>query len=706
MKNIIVGKYLPYAKETIINRAVPYIDGYKPVARKTLYAMMELNLFDTKKKCARIVGDTMGKYHPHGDSSIYECLCGMTDKYAGFNAPVVAGQGNFGKASSSRKNGIKAAQMRYPEAGFTPLAAELFDGIKENAVDMVDNFDETEKEPSVLPVKFPNIIVNTNKGVAVGLSSYTPSYTLRNACLGVASILRGNAKTPEDVVDILGAPDFSTGGYIHSDRELLLKLLNTGRATFSITGNVHAGRNSIIIDTVPITTNFEKVSSQIKALAQTPEGRDIVDINDITGLNSQGISIEVRKGADARKLLTRLYQYTDLRDKVSFLTQIIWKDVPVEMGVWELMHKWIEFRSNCVKRVYTVRVDKIEKKVHVLSVWELIKEHIPEVVETMSKNSESVAKSILMQRFGIDNEQIEYLFDMKVRNICTDKALKSLNELAKAREEYRRHVDIRDNEQARYTLIAEQLEEIANKYGTDRVCEMDTLVPVEETIKEKVVIPDEKVSVYVTKRGFIKTLNTTAGMLKVDTFLADDDELVGKPILCSLRDKICVFTYSGYCYKIPVHMIESSRTMFKQYIWDLADRKDKSDILHICNGGDYTGNFNIIYNTGRGRKVFLREVAGASKVYKGVFEAGNENTLKLVLTDKFFLITCKRKAAYADTTSIGEIATRSAFKVARIPSGDALYAVQPAEKVPNIESVDITKYLKGYCVSIGDDKLW
>lgn len=706
MKDLVISRYLPYGKETIINRAVPYIDGFKPVTRKTLYTMYELNLFGTLKKCARIVGDTMGKYHPHGDTSIYENLCLLTDEYAGFNAPLVRGQGNFGKASSSMKLGIAPAKMRYTEAGFTPLAKEIFDGIKENAVDMVDNFDETEKEPALLPVKFPNIIVNTNKGVAVGMSSYTPSYTLRNACLAVASILRGQSKSPEDVVDILGAPDFSTGGYIHTDKELLLKLLKEGRATFTLTGSCHVTKDSLIIDTIPVSTKFETVMEQIKQLAQTPEGREINDVTSNFGLGTTGITVTVKNKTNFRDLLMKLYRHTDLRDKVSFISRIIWKDHPEEMGVYQLMETWIEFRSDCVKRVYTVRAAKLEEKVHKFTAWEIIKDNIPEAVKIMSENSEDTARRLLNQRFGLDPAQLDYLMGMQIRNICTDKAIKCLDDLAKAREELKGIAEIRDDEKARYNLIASELEEIAEKYGTERRCVEEGLVPVEQTVKEKVEIPDMRVNVYITDRKLIKAVSSTQAMTKIDSFVGEADQLTEKPINASLREHILVFTYSGYCYKIPVHMIDATKGQFKQSIWDLIDRKDRGDICYICGSGDYSGNFNIIYANGSGRKIFLRKVSGRSKCYTRVFEPATPDTLWVTTEEKFFLITRKRKAAYADTTSIGQIATREKFKIARITSGDYLFTVWPAAKVPDIDSIDINRYLRGYCVSIGDDELW
>ena len=213
ISKIMVDNFMPYAKGTIIDRAIPYIDGFKPVNRRIMYSMYELKLWNKKAKSNRIVGDTMGKYHPHGDSSIYDALVRMVDINGSLNKPLIVGQGNFGAVWSDE---ITPAHMRYTEAGLAPIAREMFDGIKEDAVDMVSNFDNTEEEPSMLPVKFPNVLVNTSSGIAVGMGSAIPSYNLRDVCLATIEMLKGNAKKPEDLVDVLGAPDFSVGGFVHS----------------------------------------------------------------------------------------------------------------------------------------------------------------------------------------------------------------------------------------------------------------------------------------------------------------------------------------------------------------------------------------------------------------------------------------------------------------------------------------------------------
>lgn len=711
VKNILVARYLPYAKETIINRAIPYIDGFKPVQRKVLYGMMELGLLKGgKKKSARIVGDVMGKYHPHGDSSIYDSMCNMSAGYDNFNAPLVLGQGNLGKTWSDDKlGGIQPAKMRYSEAGLTALAAELFDGINDGAVEMVPNYDGTEKEPLILPTKFPNVLVNANSGVAVGMSSYVPTYTLRNACLAVASILRGKSKTAEDIVEILGAPDFPIGGTIHCNKELLMKLLNTGRATFTMTGNMHRQGDDIVIDSVPAGVTFERVSAQLAELAQTPDGREIVDILSNVGLNSAGILVKVKKNADLRSLALKIYQKTSVRANVSFLSQIIWEDEPLELGTFELIEKWIDFRSECVERVYTRRAQKLEEEEHKKSAWSLIYNDIAEVVGIMSAKTEDEARVEVGSRWGLDEAQLDYLFDLKIKTICKDKADKELEALDKLRNNLVGVKLIRDDKTARYNLMASELEEIAEKYGTAPCCKRDDLVPEEEKVRQKAVVPDTMSTVFITKRGFIKCIHNVLSKEEVKKYMTEDDEFLVPPVYMKLNDTLLLYTYGGYCYKVPVVDVESSKTGFKQYFWDLVDRKDNAPLLFACAAKDYDDQFVLVYGHGRGRIVFTRDVAGKNRVYKNAFLPGNnivgsKDRIFIVPFKKFYMITKNGKAAYGNVTDICAISTRVAFKVARTPDNDPVMWFLDATKFDET-GVDGARYCKGYCVKAVEENL-
>lgn len=719
MSKFMRSNFLPYAKTTIVDRAVPYIDGFKPVQKRVLYAMWEGKWFSSKgksAKSARIVGDTMGKYHPHGDSSIYGALVQMTDDYDGMNAPYLKGEGTFGRVWSKY---ITPAAMRYTEAGLAELAEELFDGINENAVDMIPNFDESEVEPRVLPTKFPNILVNNTSGIAVGVSSDLPTYNLKNVCEATIKMLEGRAQEPLDIIDELGYPDFTTRGYIHSSRKELEKLLKKGRGRFMVSGSVRIIKDTIFIDEVPYGQKIEVIVEQIKkAVDEKKLDKEISDVIDETGMDERtgvanlGARIVLKKGVDARKALAKINMYTHLRAPINFRTAVILinsegKEELKEMGVYGLLENWIEWRKEAVKRQFSFKLDKESKLEHKLATWELIKDRLQEVIKIVTEHNEEDAKLLLMGTFGMDRGQAEYLLEQQIRRITKDRLNKELEKLDECRKNITEFKGIVEDDKKTCNYIAGQIREIRDKYGKERMSRLaDPVVIEDEQEKIKEVIPDMDVSVFMTKNGYLKKLSQMNDILNVTNFVGENDEIAWD-ISCSNKDKLLVFTTEGYCYKVPVHSIESSRTTFKDYIWKLVDRKDTGDILYVVNAGDYSGYFNIVYNNGRGKKVWLSEVDISRDVKKGCFEPDKKENMFITTADEFFMITKKRKAAYANTKLLNVLGNkRKAFKVARIASGDSIFGIQPVEKVPDMSTIDISRYNKGYCVKINEDKLW
>ena len=703
ISKIMLDNFMPYAKGTIIDRAIPYIDGFKPVNRRILYSMYELRLWDKKAKSNRIVGDTMGKYHPHGDSSIYDALVRMADSNESLNQALVVGKGNFGKVWSDE---ITPAHMRYTEAGLAPIAREIFEGINEDAVDMLENFDNTEKEPAMLPVKYPNVLINTSSGIAVGMGSSIPSYNLKDVCLATIAMLQGKATKPSDLVSILGAPDFTTGGFIHVSDADILKLLKKGSATLTMTGSVQLKKDAIIVNYLPYNTTMDKFVAQVEAQAgKDGEIKEISNVTDGTDKDGMSCEITIKRGYDVRDVLKKLYRYTDLRKKISFNTRIIVDDRPRELGVYELLELWIDFRVNTIKRIYNHRLGKANDREHLLKAWELMKNDVTEVAVMISSNTEEVAKGILMSKYGMDDIQSNYILDMKVKQLTTDNMLKRLKDLDDVRKNISDTVAFLGDEVAIRNYIVAELQDIIKKYGHDRITKV--MEPIVEIENEKAVetIPDMDVWVLMTEKGFLKRVLNPMDTLKADTWLSEGDKVV-KEIKCRNTENILVVTYGGFCYKIPVHSIESTKSAFREYVWDLADKKEDSDICYVTNSGDYNKYFNVVYGNGRGRKVYLGAVSGPRRRYKGLFEAGTKDNIFVTECDEFFVITYKRKAAYANLKILNMYSARSAFKIARIGSDDAIFGLQPVENVPDMSAIDTERYSKGYCVSIRDDVLW
>ena len=703
ISKIMLDNFMPYAKGTIIDRAIPYIDGFKPVNRRILYSMYELRLWDKKAKSNRIVGDTMGKYHPHGDSSIYDALVRMADSNESLNQALVVGKGNFGKVWSDE---ITPAHMRYTEAGLAPIAREIFEGINEDAVDMLENFDNTEKEPAMLPVKYPNVLINTSNGIAVGMGSSIPSYNLKDVCLATIAMLQGKATKPSDLVSILGAPDFTTGGFIHVSDADILKLLKKGSATLTMTGSVQLKKDAIIVNYLPYNTTMDKFVAQVEAQAgKDGEIKEISNVTDGTDKDGMSCEITIKRGYDVRDVLKKLYRYTDLRKKISFNTRIIVDDRPRELGVYELLELWIDFRVTTIKRIYNHRLGKANDREHLLKAWELMKNDVTEVAVMISSNTEEVAKGILMSKYGMDDIQSNYILDMKVKQLTTDNMLKRLKDLDDVRKNISDTVAFLGDEVAIRNYIVAELQDIIKKYGHDRITKvMEPVVEIENE-KEVDTIPDMDVWVLMTEKGFLKRVLNPMDTLKADTWLSEGDKVV-KEIKCRNTENILVVTYGGFCYKIPVHSIESTKSAFREYVWDLADKKEDSDICYVTNSGDYNKYFNVVYGNGRGRKVYLGAVSGPRRRYQGLFEAGTKDNIFVTECDEFFVITYKRKAAYANLKILNMYSARSAFKIARIGSDDAIFGLQPVENVPDMSAIDTERYSKGYCVSIRDDVLW
>lgn len=700
IKDVIIRNYMPYAKGTIISRAIPAIDGFKPSNRRILYAMHhKMNLITKdKSKSAKIVGQVM-TYHPHGDASIYETMVRMATGNESLNVPYIESKGNFGKVWSKT---MAFAASRYTEAKLAPICAEVFEGLDENAVDMVDNFDSTEKEPSLLPVKFPAILVNAVSGIAVGCSSNIAPFGLSEVCKATIAMIEGTVDNVPDLMEILGAPEFPTGGFIHTDKKELIRLGQSGRGTFVISGKVETYSDRIIVKEIPYKTTADAIVEDIRANMKG-ELKEIVSAKDLSDLRGLRIEILLKRGTNPRQVLKKINRLTKLRMQVSFNNSVIINNRCQTIGVWDLINEWIKFRLETVKRIHEFRADKRRAQVHELQTWDKIKGDIKGVVAILTNNTEGKAKELLMDKYDLDNIQSEYLLDMRIRLITLDRLKMKLVELAKYEAELKEIEDIVNNEEHRKRLIKKQLEEIIVKYGQPKKSIIvEPLPPETDEDREDKKVDDSWVTVVMTKGGYLKKLVT---LREQTNFEADPSDPVLYKIGCRHNEDLLIFTYSGICYKIHVADIDDSRGVPKEYVYSLVQKLDDSPILTVMASGDYSGSFNVIYSNGKGRKIYLKNVSGNRSRYKSQFEPGAPGVMWITSEDKFFIITRKKNAAYINLEILGKISTRSSFKVARISNDDSIFGVQPASRVPNFDSIETEKYTKGYCVKIKDE-LW
>lgn len=698
LSTALIREYLPYAKGVIVARAIPSIDGLKPSQRRILYTMKKMGLNKgANAKSSRIVGDAM-KVHPHGDQSIYATMVSMTNGNENWNVPFIRSKGSFGKVYSSN---LRASAPRYTEARLMPIADELFDGLDENAVDMIPNFDNTMLEPALLPVKFPNILVNTSNGVAVGTSSNIPTFALGNVCDATIGVIKGTVKTPAELAAVLKCPEYTTGGFVHTDDAMMIKLCETGIGNFKISGKVQLYPDKIVVTEIPYVTTIEDISDAIEAKVKEGELKEIRDVKNQISKDGFGMTILLKSNKNSREVLQKLCRYTKLRADISYKTRVIINNRCVQLGLLDLIKEWISFRSECVRRAYSYKLVKSQEKEHQLSTWEIIRDYIPEVVDTMSHNKEAEARALIKDRFKLDDIQMDYLFDLRLRSITTDNADKNIKKLNDMREEVAGIQRIATDENARLGLIAAELADIKANYA----CEArTTAAPVikEEKENTKPVINDEAVAVVFTANGYIKRLTT---INELTSWKCPDGDKEAARLSVRNNEYILVFLKTGEVHKILVDSIDAGKKL-SQSIVSTLHLKSMGDILYIDRAGDFSGYFNIIYDNGRGRKVYYDRLAGNRSKYKNMFEDVTGRNYIITKCNKFMLITANRKAAYCDIETLGIFRRRDAFKVATISSSDRLYNIQPYEKIPFPELIDFDRYSRGYTVKIKDDDLW
>lgn len=702
IEKVLMSNYLPYAKGTIISRAIPQIDGLKPSQRRLLYTMHKMGLGKenaNRSKSSKVCGQTM-TYHPHGDGTIYDTAVRMSVDHEGLNVPYIDSKGNFGKVYSSD---LQYAASRYTEVKLTRVCAELFDGIDEDAVDFMPNFDNTEVEPTILPVKFPNILVNPSKGIAVGTSSNIPCFALKNVCKATQEILRNNVTTCEELADILGVPEFTSGGFIHADKNALVNLVKTGHGSFTYSGTVTTYPNKIVIYEIPYNTTCEEIKKAIVERVKSGELKEVSDVSNDIDIKGFRMTVNLKRGANPAAVLKKLCRMTTLRTQISFRTRVVIDNRCRELGLLELLHEWIKFRQETLKRVYRYRLNKKLDREHILSVWEVIKPRLREVVKFISENNTETVRTWLKNVFSFDDVQIDYILDIKLSNITVDKADKSIKELYKLRDEIKDIQDILVNEARINQIIIDEQDEIIKLYGKDSRVQQAPMIVEEKEPKEEEVISDEKVMVIVTKNFYMKRF-VTLREIQNYTEPENDKELLRFNI--KNNDYLLVFTCDGTVHKILVNDIDASRGGFKETIASKIGLDDPSKIIWIDNAGDYKGYFNLVYPNGRGTRVYYSRATGKRSKYIGLFQPCEPKQQWITRADKFFIITRNAKASYCDLSLLGMFSARSAFKVARISSGDSILGIQPIEKVPDINAIDIERYSKEYTVKIGEDKLW
>ena len=642
--------YMPYAMSVIMSRAIPEIDGFKPSHRKLIYTMFKMGLLGSARtKSANIVGQTM-KLNPHGDSAIYETMVRLSRGYEALLHPYVDSKGNFGKFYS---RDMACAASRYTEAKLEDICKEIFKDIEKDTVDFVDNYDNTLKEPALLPCTFPSILVNSTTGIAVGMASSICSFNLKEVCKTTAEII----KNPEhDVLTTLVAPDFPGGGEIIYDKEKLKAIYETGRGGIKIRAKYEYDKkyNCIDIKNIPPTTTSEVIIEKIAALVKEGKIREISDVRDETGLDGLKITIDLKRGSNPESLMRKLFRLTPLEDTFSCNFNVLIAETPKVMGVKEIITEWIAFREECIKRRTVFDLQRLSSKLHLLEGLEKILVDIDKAILIIRKTKEEInVVPNLMEGFLIDKIQAEYVADIKLRHLNREYILKRTNEIESIKDEIKKLKEILEDKSKVDKLILEDLKRVAETYGKERVC---PLVMPEEIITEEITVPDYPVSFFVSKEGYFKKITPQSLKMNSEQNLKSSDEIL-EHIHGTNHSDLLFFTDKAQVYKAKAYNFKDTKaSQVGDYIPATLSFDKNEKFKYMVATTDYVGFMVFFFESGKVAKVDMKSYltkTNRKKLIKAYFEGD-----KLVFCDY-----SKEEKNYILTSSCGKILIFSSEKL-------------------------------------------
>ena len=593
--------YMPYAMSVIVSRAIPEIDGFKPSHRKLLYTMYKMGLLNgPRTKSANIVGQTM-RLNPHGDAAIYDTMVRLSKGYGALLHPFVDSKGNFGKVYS---RDMAWAASRYTEAKLAPICAEIFRDIDSDTIDFVDNYDNTMKEPALLPTTFPNILVSANQGIAVGMASQLCGFNLGEVCDTTIAFL----KNPEvRISETLLAPDFPTGGEVLYDPRVIEDIYNTGRGGVKVRARWRYDKkeNLIEIYEIPYTTTSEAIMDKVAELIKAGKVKEISDMRDETDLSGLKLTIDLKRGADPDKLMQKLFKSTTLQDTASCNFNVLIGGMPRVMGVRELLEEWCAWRTESVKRRVYFVLKKRQDKLHLLKGLKKILLDIDKAIEII-RETEKEADVVpnLMIGFGIDQIQAEYVAEIKLRNINREYILKRVEETASLESEIEDLEDTLARPSRIRKIIVSELEEVRKKYAEPRRTGI-LYDYAEDADAEEDAIEDYPVTLFLSQQGYFKKITPQSLRMSGEQKFKEDDAL-SVSVESSNAAELMFFTDRAQVYKTRASdFADGKASLLGDYLPSKLGMDEGESVMGMVLPGDYSGYMLFFFENGKAAKVEL-----------------------------------------------------------------------------------------------------
>ena len=657
--------YMPYAMSVIVSRAIPEIDGFKPSHRKLLYTMYKMGLLNGgRTKSANIVGQTM-RLNPHGDAAIYETMVRLARGNETLLHPFVDSKGNFGKVYS---RDMAYAAARYTEAKLDPICTEIFKDIDSDTVDMVDNYDATMKEPSLLPTTFPNVLVSANQGIAVGMASNICSFNLKEVCDTTIALM----KNPDhDILETLPGPDFSTGAELLFDEATTREIYSTGRGSFKLRAKwryVKEG-NLIEITEIPYSTATEVIMDKVAELIKAGKIKEIADMRDETDLGGLKLTIDLKRGVDPDKLMQKLFRLTPLQDSFACNFNILIAGMPRVMGVGEILQEWVAWRTDCVKRRIFFQIQKKEDRLHLLKGLERILLDIDKAIRIIRETEmESEVVPNLMIGFGIDEIQANYVAEIKLRNINKEYILKQTKAIDELEKEICDLQDTLNSSRKLKNVIIKELEEVSKKYGKPRRTEIvyqAEEIELEEEIEE---VPDYPVTVFVSKEGYLKKITAQSLRMSGEQKFKEGDSLAFSRETTN-RDEILVFTNQYQCYKAKLSDFDDSKaSLLGDYLPQKLGMEPGETVIQVVLAGEYKGFVLFFFENGKVAKVPLSAYETKTNRKKLTGAYSDKSPVKAIVAldadEQMVLYSSDGRAAIFSTAQLLPKTTRNTLGVA------------------------------------------